>query len=129
MKRFMDELKHAFAVEKPESLEPDAAQAAIIDRLCSEIAKRRLTTPALMLLEMSRPLNFVGAQAMHFFTPLVSAVTDTSGFEQFAMFLEKPGSIEFLCKRIEHYQDEQEQGADATRQATSDDSSAPRDSV
>ena len=93
-------LKHAFAVDQLDSVAPTPQQQSIIDRLCREIVRRRLSTPALMFLEMSRPLNFIGAQAMHFFTPLVSAVTDAQGFEQFALFLEQRGSIDHLCRQI-----------------------------
>ncbi len=54
-----------------------------------------------MALEMSRPLNNVGAHAMHFFSPLVHALTDSDGFDRFAVYLEQRGSIEFLCQRLE----------------------------
>ena len=75
-----------------------------------------------MMLEMSRPLNYVGAQAMHFLTPVVSAVTDTKGYEQFAMFLEKRGSIAYMCARIEALQTPtSSDGGQMKRQATSDD--------
>lgn len=126
----MREIKNAFAVEKPGLATPTEPQRVIIERVCGEIVRRRLTTPALMMLEMSRPLNFVGAQAMHFFTPLVSTVTDAKGYEQFAMFLEKRGSIAYMCARIEALQrpappdsPTPDDGDSAKRQATEDDHS------
>ena len=36
---------------------------AVLDRLAQEVVRRRLTTPALLLLEVGRPLNFVSALA------------------------------------------------------------------
>jgi hypothetical protein len=96
-----DWLKHAFAVEKPGPAEPTDEQRETVDRLCTEIVRRQMTTPALMFLEMSRPLNFVGSQALHFFAPFISAVSDAPGHRHLAAFLEKRGSIDYICRRIE----------------------------
>ena len=95
---------HAFAVEKPEDIDPSPQQREIVDRLCREIVRRGLATPALMTLEMSRPLNAFSASAMHLLQPIIAAVMDTRAYEQFAKFLEHRGSIDFICARIEHLQ-------------------------
>lgn len=50
-------LKHAFAIDSPEVTKPGEATRILVDKLCVEIARRRLTAPALFLLEMNRPLN------------------------------------------------------------------------
>lgn len=99
-------LKHAFAIDPPGAADPGPDLRPFIDRLCHEVVRRRLTTPALIALEMSRPLNNVGAHAMHFFSPLVWALTDADGFDRFAKYLEKRGSIEFLCQRLEELEHE-----------------------
>lgn len=99
-KTFWDGLKHAFAVERPEALDPTPAQIALVDRLCREVVRRRLTTPALVTLEMSRPLNFVTAQAIHFFDPILQTFGNVHAAREFAMFLEQRGSIDYLAKRI-----------------------------
>lgn len=104
-----DRLKHAFAVESNTPLEPDEAQRRVADKVAREIARRRLTTPALVFLEMSRPLNFVAAQALHFLQPIAAIVLDTGGYKVFADFLERRGSVDFLCRRIEHFEQEHEQ--------------------
>lgn len=93
--------KHAFAIEAAESVEPTEQQRAIVDRLCDEIVRRKLTTPAILYLEMSRPLGFLAAQAIHFFTPLIAAFTDAQGHRHFAEFLEHRGAIDYLLERIE----------------------------
>ncbi len=94
-------LKHAFAVEAAESVDPPAEQRAAVDRLCREIVRRQLTTPAVVFLEMSRPLGFLTAQAIHFFTPMIAALTDAQGYRHFAEFLEHPGAIGHFLERIE----------------------------
>lgn len=97
-------LKHAFAVESNQPVQPNDRQQAIVERISQEVVKRHLTTPALMMLEMSRPLNYVGSQGLHFFMPMLSAITDASGIEEFARFLEQRGSIDYISDRLEHWE-------------------------
>lgn len=94
-------LKNAFAVDAPGPAEPTEAQREVVERVVRQIVKRHLTTPALLFLEMSRPLNFIGSQTMHFFKPFVAAIADARGYEHFATFLEQRGSIEHICRRLE----------------------------
>lgn len=103
-------LKHAFAVEEPGPVDPTPEQKAAVDAVCRQIVKRHLTTPALAFLEMSRPLNYLGSQAMHFFAPFLSVLTESQGHRHFAAFLEHRGSIDYLCGHIEELE------ADAARQ-------------
>jgi hypothetical protein len=95
-------LQHAFAVDPPGPAEPTVEQRAAVDAICREIVRRHLSTPALLFLEMSRPLNYIGSQTLHFFQPMIGVLTDSKGPEHFALFLEKRGSIEYICRRIEH---------------------------
>lgn len=97
----MEWLKHAFAVDPPGPAEPTEAQRQAVDRVIDEVVRRGLATPTLMALEVSRPLNFVGSQALHFFSPFVSAFASTTGYRHFAEFLELRGSIPFICNAIE----------------------------
>lgn len=102
-----DKLRHAFAVDPPGPSEPTPEQQSAVDWFCRQVAKRRLATPGLIALEMSRPLNFLGAQAMHFFSPGMWALARQQSFEQythFAAFLEQRGAIDYLVRRIEHFE-------------------------
>ena len=71
-----DWLKHAFALDGSGPVQPNDVQRAVIERLSREVVRRRLTTPAALALEVCSPLNFVSAQALHFFQPLVASFTD-----------------------------------------------------
>jgi hypothetical protein len=104
MSNLRAKLKHAFAVESETDFEPTEKQREVVDRLAKEVARRRMTTPALLFLEMSRPLNFIASQIMHYFQPIISAVLDTGGYQAFAEFLEHRGSVQYLCRRIEHFE-------------------------
>jgi hypothetical protein len=107
--RWRDRVKSAFAVEPPGEAQPTADQQPAVDWICKQIAKRRLTTPGLIALEMCRPLNYVGAQAMHMLQPAIWALATQSGHDHYvhlAAFLEKRGSMEYLMRRIEHFEHE-----------------------
>ena len=57
--------------------------------------------PATMLLEMSRPLNYLGAQALHFFTPFATILVEARAWETFAGFVERRGSVEYMIRLID----------------------------
>jgi hypothetical protein len=94
-------LRHAFAVDPPGRAQPSDEERAVVEALCAEVVRRRLTAPALMALEMSRPLNYVSAQLFHFFQPFLGALADTAAYDHFTRFLEQRGSVEYITERIE----------------------------
>jgi hypothetical protein len=102
-------LKHAFAVGPAGPAEPTPLEQPIVDWLCLKIAQRRLTTPGLVFLEMCRPLNYFGAQAMHVLQPGVWAIAGPQSYAdyvQLARFLERRGAIDYLMRRVEHFEAE-----------------------
>lgn len=104
-------LKHAFAVDPPGPADPTAEQKPVVEWACREIARRRLSTPGLLFLEMSRPLNYVAAQTMHFFQPAFWAILrkqSVESYRHFSEFLERRGSLEYIIQRIEELEDEAE---------------------
>ena len=98
---FLDRLKHAFFVEKAGVAKPDEKTAETVRRICREIVRREMVVPAVMLLEMSRPLNFLGSQALHFFQPFGTVLIDPDAWDGFARFLEQRGSVEYLIQSLE----------------------------
>ncbi len=111
-------LKHAFAVDEPGPAEPTDAQRPAVEWICTQIAKRHLSTPGLIFFEMMRPLNYLGAQVMHFTRPGVWAIAPRriyGGYIHFAEFLEQRGSLEYMCRRIEQLEAEFSQRDKAAR--------------
>jgi hypothetical protein len=113
-------LKHAFYVEDESSIEPNETQKNALDKLCRGIIRRGLTTPAIIGVEMGRPLNFVGSQTMHFFTPLIAAFVPTEHWTAVAEFLEHRGSIDWIRNRIEELENETEQETEANKNSKHD---------
>ena len=102
-------LKHAFHVEGEGSMEPNELQKKALDSLCRGIIRRGLTTPAIIGVEMGRPLNFIGSQTMHFFTPLNAAFVPTKSWSAVAEFLEHRGAVDWIRNRIEELENEMEE--------------------
>jgi hypothetical protein len=93
-------LKHAFAVDPPRC-DPTELQRMLVERLCVELVRRHLAMPARLMLEMCRPLNYVSAQLLHFFQPIVGIIANTGEYEAFARFLEQRGSIDYISLCLE----------------------------
>jgi hypothetical protein len=72
-----------------------------LTRMAEEVIARRLTTPSIFFLEMMKPLNFVGSQAMIFFGPIISAFVKTDGYYRAAELFEQHSSVEFLICELE----------------------------
>ncbi len=111
----MSWIKNAFAVDPPGPQEPTEEQRLVIDKVCRAVVRRGLTTPAIVALQMSRPLNYLGSQAMHFFRPILATVTDTDGLRHFAEFVEHRGSFEYILTRLEEIEAELESDKSGNR--------------
>lgn len=96
----MQWLRHAFAIDRPEAFTPTDAERALVDRLVAELARRRLTMPALVLLESLRPLGSLSAQAIWFSYPWFAALVDARGLKVLAGLLERPGGVEWMTEQI-----------------------------
>jgi hypothetical protein len=119
-------LKHAFEVDPPGPAEPSAEERDLIDRLARAVVRRGMTTPAILALECSRNLNFIASQVLVFFAPLVKLIFNRREYSIFTGFLERRGSIPYLCDRIEEFQALRENGADGNSSPETTASSTPR---
>lgn len=93
-------LAHAFAVEPPGEAAPQPHEQALVDRLVDGVVRRQLATAALVALETVRPLNYLGSQLLHVLGPVLSVVLPGEDHRTLAGFLERRGSMEYLCRRL-----------------------------
>jgi hypothetical protein len=120
-------LKHAFAIEDAAAFQPTEREHETAEKLCREVVRRRMTVPALMLLEMSRPLNYLGAQALHFFQPFGTVLVDPGAWETFAGFIERRGSVEYLCRLIEDLEADRSEATESSDEGSSSESGGAED--
>jgi hypothetical protein len=71
------------------------------DRIAREIVRRGLQVPAILALEMHRPLAFLGSQALIVLTPLLAPAIGLRNMQAACALLAQPGSIDLLVDRIE----------------------------
>jgi hypothetical protein len=77
-------------------------ERTLLDQLADGLARRRLATAALMLAESVKPLGFIGSQMLHFFRPMISVIwSNPARYDQVTKILERRGSLELLCRRLE----------------------------
>ena len=93
-------VKHAFAVE-PESQPLSLEDLALLERVAATVAERGMATPAILFLESVGPMNFLGSQALHFFTPLLEVVFPQRDVEHVAHLLERRDTLSRLTVLIE----------------------------
>ena len=105
-------LRNAFAIDAAGDATPTAEEAALADRLAGAIARRGLSSPAIMALECSRNLNFIASQTLVFLAPILTILFNRREYALVTQFLERRGCVEYLCKRIELMTDDPKLAAD-----------------
>ena len=96
-----DKIKHAFAVDSSQKTEPTAEQLELVNKLCQTIHRRGLTPAAVAFLEMARPLNYLGAQGMHFLEPIATTLFSKSQYRSLSLFLERRDAVDIICDQLE----------------------------
>ncbi|MEC8991385.1 MAG: hypothetical protein VX656_09090 [Candidatus Latescibacterota bacterium] len=100
MSTWRDRWAHAFAIEDAADETLEADEQELIERLAEFVVRRRMSSVALMTLESSRPLNFVGSQALAFLSPLLTLIFNSSDVDRFIRLLEKRRSVDLICDTI-----------------------------
>ncbi len=87
----------------PEDYKTDTPETAAVlfEKIAKKIVEREMTVPAIMLLEMVKPLSFLGSQALVFLNPIVSLVVSSGDYYRFVRLLEERENIEKLAVAIE----------------------------
>ena len=97
---FKEKWKHAFALE-PETSPAANALPKILEKFARTVVARQLETPAILFLEMVRPLNFLGSQLVLAAVPFAGMFTCEQELKEVARALEHRGAIASLVRRIE----------------------------
>ena len=79
----------------------------LIDRLARRTADLGLTAPAILFLEMNKPLAFLGAQLLLVAQPFLSIGFSDADVRDFAAIIEERGGVEELIERLESIKTDQ----------------------
>ena len=74
---------------------------ALLARVAGEVVRRGLEVPVLLLLEIHRPAGFLLSQGLIVFGPLLGGLVGAEWASLAARFLQEPGTIDTLIRRIE----------------------------
>ncbi len=85
-----------------------------VERIARRIQQSGFITPAVLFLEMGKPLALLGSHAMVFFGPIINAFLKTDGYYRAAELFEEPDSVEFLLSEIERLDSEEKKELGAT---------------
>jgi hypothetical protein len=85
--------------ENPPSEKPTDDE--LLERVAEGIAIRRLSVPAILFLESSKPLSFIGSQFLVFMEPFVKTLFNAASYDRFAALMEDRESYERLIQKIE----------------------------
>ena len=75
-------------------------QAQVLDKLARAIVARRLEAPAVLFIELNRPLGFLFSQATFFARPFLSVFLPVADVEAAAEALDDPRALDRLLDRI-----------------------------
>jgi len=76
-------------------------QSELIVMLAQEIVKRKLTAPAVFMLEAHKPLSFLGNQVMAFFSPFFHTFFSGKLYDEIMELLSNRDNIELLILELE----------------------------
>jgi hypothetical protein len=83
-----------------DGLEP-AERDALLDRVAREVTRRRLEAPAILVLEMHRPLMFLGSQFLILFTPMLGPAFGLDNLHRLTALLQDRANLDRLLDRID----------------------------
>lgn len=93
--------QQAFALE-PEGIPLSAEDLVLLERVAEAVVRRDMAAPAVVFLESVGPMNFLGSQALHFFTPILEVVFPQRDVERVALLLERRDTLTRLARLIEN---------------------------
>ncbi len=88
-------------------MEDKTFEQEVIDKIAHKIVERRLSVPAVLFLEVIKPISFFGAQTMNFFGPLIeSFLKKENRYYDVTEILEDRNNIERILRRVEELEND-----------------------
>jgi hypothetical protein len=103
--RIREWCSHAFAIDTP-GAKLSAEDQGLALKVAQFVVSRQMSTPALILLEASTPLNFIGSQFLAFLAPFSTLIFSEHEYRRFVLFLEKRQSIQLMIDKIVEMEDQ-----------------------
>jgi len=89
----------------PEDYDDDQLTPEERDKLINELAQKvvdkRMETPAIMFLEMHKPVTFLASQSMLVASPFLVPLFGAEGVQKYSRLFSSVDNVELLIERIE----------------------------
>jgi hypothetical protein len=86
--------------ERPPA-EPYPEGRALAEKVVDKALGAGVGVPALLMLEMTRPLNVVMSSMLMVFSPLITTLFPVRGYDEFCLMLGERGNVEAMIERLE----------------------------
>ena len=80
----------------------------LVDELARKVVDKRLETPAIMFLEMHKPVTFLAGQTMLAASPFLVPLFGREGVQRYSQLFSERDNVELLICRIEELADERD---------------------
>lgn len=88
------------AFKMPDRPEPGPEHLALLTKLAEKIKRRGLAHIALIIVDSTKPVHGIGAQAIYFFMPFFDMVTGPGDSKRFAEMMENPRAVEQFSQML-----------------------------
>lgn len=78
----------------------------MIDAIANRVVQLGMAVPAILFIEMGKPLSYIGSQTMVFFAPIATSLFPGEGYDRMSRLMEDRDNVERLMSRIEELEDE-----------------------
>ena len=88
----------------PQEVEGDLSpeeRDKMIDELARKIVSKGMETPAILFLEMHKPVAFMAGQSLLVAGPFLAPLFGIEGVNRYSSLLSERGNVELLIRRIE----------------------------
>lgn len=93
----------------PTDIAPERREE-LLTRMAQRVVDMRLTPLAVVMLESSKPVSFVGSQLMVFLSPIVTSVFPFQSYDEVAALFEERENVERFIRKIEQLEDDRRNG-------------------
>lgn len=73
----------------------------LIEKAANEIIKRKMEVPAVIMLEMHKPISYIASQASVVFAPFIIPLVGYDNANNYSRLLTKRENVEKLIRRLE----------------------------
>jgi hypothetical protein len=90
-----------------------------LDKIAKGVVGRGMETPAILFLEMHKPLSYIASQGVVVMSPLVAPFVGFENVRLAVKLMEKRENVELLIRRIEDLSQERKSSPDKSKENAS----------